>query len=114
MTRVTRGNVARKRRNKVLKTTKNFRGASSLLFRTANQQKMKALRYSYRDRNQRKRQFCALWIPRINALSRQYGLNYSHFRHELKKLNIFLNRKVLGQMAIRDSKAFSDLITSIS
>ncbi len=114
MTRVIRGNIARKRRKKVLKITKGFRGSSSLLFRTANQQKMKALRYSYRDRNQRKRQFCALWIPRINALSRQYGFNYSRFRHELKKINIFLNRKVLGQMAIRDSQAFSDLITCIS
>ncbi len=113
MTRITRGNVARKRRKKVLKLTKGFRGASSLLFRTANQQKMKALRYSYRDRNQRKRQFCALWISRINAASRQYGLSYSCFRHELKKINIFLNRKVLGQVAIRDTKAFAELIGCI-
>ena len=89
MTRVKRGNVARKRRKKVLKITEGFRGSSSLLFRPANQQTLKALKYSYRDRNQRKREFRRLWTSRMNAAVRLYGLNYSEFLHGLKKENMF-------------------------
>ena len=101
MTRVKRGNVARKRRKEVLNLAEGFRGSSSRLFRTAQQQTMKALRYSYRDRQQRKREFCGLWISRINAAARSYGMNYSGLRHELKKSGILLNRKVLSQVALR-------------
>ncbi len=114
MTRVKRGNVARKRRKKVLKITEGFRGSSSLLFRPANQQKIKALKYSYRDRNQRKREFRRLWITRMNAAVRLYGLNYSEFLHGLKKANMFLNRKTLSQLAIRDQEAFRQLIQSLN
>nr|YP_009105725.1 ribosomal protein L20 [Neocystis brevis]AIT94430.1 ribosomal protein L20 [Neocystis brevis] len=114
MTRVKRGNIARKRRKKVLKITQGFRGASSILFRTANQQKMKALKYSYRDRNQRKREFRRVWIARMNAAVRAYGLSYSEFLHGLKKSNMFLNRKILSQLAIRDHEAFQQLIQSLN
>ena len=110
MTRVKRGNVARKRRKKVLKITEGFRGSSSLLFRPANQQKIQALKYSYRDRNQRKREFRRLWTARMNAAVRLYGLNYSEFLHGLKKANMFLNRKMLSQIAILDSLTFKSLI----
>lgn len=113
MTRVKRGNVARKRRKKVLQLTQGFRGSSSKLFRTANQQKIKALRYSYRDRNQRKRQFRSIWIARLNAAVRYYGINYSEFIHGLKKSSIFLNRKIISQIALRDQEAFKQLVKII-
>jgi large subunit ribosomal protein L20 len=114
MTRVKRGNIARKRRKKVLNITQGFRGASSILFRTANQRKIKALKYSYRDRNQRKREFRRVWITRMNAAVRTYGLSYSEFLHGLKKSNMFLNRKILSQLAIRDKEAFQQLIQSLN
>ena len=114
MTRIKRGNVARKRRNKVLKITDGFRGSSSILFRPANQQKLKALKYAYRDRNQRKRQFRSLWIVRMNAAARLYGLNYSELLHSLKKANMLLNRKMLAQLAIRDQEAFGQLVQSLN
>lgn len=110
MTRVKRGNVARKRRKKVLNLAKGFRGSSSKLFRIAQQQIMKALRYSYRDRQQRKRQFASLWVSRINAAARSHGISYSQFKHILQKLKIILNRKILSQVAIRDQKAFHELM----
>lgn len=114
MTRVKRGNIARKRRKKVLNLAEGFRGSSSKLFRTAQQQTMKALRYSYRDRQQRKREFSSLWVSRVNAATRVYGLSYSVFKHELKKSNILLNRKILSQVAVRDQNAFNELVTLIS
>ena len=114
MTRVKRGNVARKRRKKVLNLAEGFRGSSSKLFRTAQQQTMKALRYSYRDRHKRKGEFCGLWISRINAAARAHGFNYSSLRYELKKSGILLNRKILSQVAIRDTKSFTQLVDSIS
>ncbi len=114
MTRIKRGNVARKRRSKVLKITDGFRGSSSILFRPANQQKLKALKYAYRDRNQRKRQFRSLWIARMNAAARLHGLNYSELLHSLKKANMLLNRKMLAQLAIRDQEAFGQLVQSLN
>ena len=110
MTRVKRGYVARKRRKKVLNLAEGFRGASSVLFRTAKQQSMKALRYSYRDRNQRKRQFRSLWITRINAQSRMNGSTYNEFMSSLRDKNVILNRKMISQLAIKDSQAFDTLI----
>ena len=106
MVRIRRGNVARKRRKKILKLTRGFQGAHSKLFRTANQQLMKGLKYSYRDRKKRKRLFRKLWIIRINAIVRSYGTNYSRFIAHLKKLQIGLNRKMLSQMAILDLPTF--------
>lgn len=113
MTRVKRGNVARKRRKDVLQLAEGFRGSSSRLFRTAQQQTMKALRYAYRDRQQRKREYSSLWVSRLNAAARIHGLNYNNFRHQLKKSGILLNRKVLSQVALRDQEAFEQLIALI-
>jgi len=111
MVRVKRGNVARKRRKKILQLAKGYKGAHSRLFRVANQQVMKALRYSYIGRKQKKRTFRKLWITRINAASKLNGLSYSKLIHNLKKSNIDLNRKMLSQIAVLDSKTFSELIT---
>lgn len=113
MTRIKRGFVARQRRKKVLSLTKGFRGSSSVLFRPANQRKMKALCFSYRDRRQRKRDLRSLWITRINAATRLYNLNYSQFIYKLKQLNIHINRKWLAQLAIRDAKIFSAIIQNL-
>jgi large subunit ribosomal protein L20 len=110
MTRVKRGNVSRKRHKKILKLSKGFRGAASVIFSTSNQQVMKALRSSYRNRRQKKRDFRGLWISRINAGLRRYGLNYSQFIHDLKTRSIELNRKVLAQLSISDPDAFTQLI----
>jgi large subunit ribosomal protein L20 len=110
MTRVKRGNVARKRRKKILKLAKGFRGSHSRLFRTANQQVMKALRNAYRDRRKRKRDFRRLWITRINAAARMHGLSYSQLIGSLKKANIQLNRKMLAQMAILEPAAFEQIL----
>jgi large subunit ribosomal protein L20 len=113
MTRVKRGNVARKRRKEILQLAEGFRGSSSRIFRTAQQQTMKALRYAYRDRQQRKREYTSLWISRLNAAARSNGISYSNLRHELKKSGILLNRKVLSQVALRDQDAFEQLIALI-
>ncbi|NES95447.1 MAG: 50S ribosomal protein L20 [Desertifilum sp. SIO1I2] len=110
MMRVKRGNVARKRRKKILKLAKGFRGSHSKLFRTANQQVMKALRSAYRDRKKRKRDFRRLWIVRLNAAARQEGISYSQLIGKLKKANIGLNRKVLAQMAILDPTSFAKVV----
>ncbi|UBF25337.1 50S ribosomal protein L20 [Kovacikia minuta CCNUW1] len=114
MARVKRGNVARKRRNKILKLAKGFRGSHSRLFRTANQQVMKALRNAYRDRRKRKRDFRRLWITRINAATRQHGISYSQFMGGLKKANIQINRKMLAQMAILDPAGFEKVLSLVS
>jgi large subunit ribosomal protein L20 len=110
MVRVKRGNVARKRRKKILQLAKGYRGAHSRLFRVANQQVMKALRYSYVGRKQKKRVFRRLWITRINAASRVNGLTYSRVIHNFKKSNIELNRKMLAQLAVLDTPTFNELI----
>jgi len=112
MVRIRRGNVAKKRRKKILKLTRGFRGAHSKLFRTANQQLMKGLKYSYRDRKNRKRLFRKLWIIRINAVVRSYGTNYSLFISHLKKMKYGLNRKMLSQIAILDRSTFAKVIPS--
>lgn len=113
MTRIKRGNVARKRRKQVLQLADGFRGSSSRLFRTAQQQTMKAMKYAYRDRQQRKREYCSLWISRLNAAAHDYGMNYNNLRHQLKQSGIILNRKVLSQVALRDQDAFQQLIKLI-
>ena len=110
MVRVKRGNVARKRRKKILQLAKGYRGAHSRLFRVANQQVMKALRYSYVGRKQKKRMFRRIWITRINAASRVSGLTYSRVIHNFKKSNIELNRKMLAQLAVLDTPTFNELI----
>nr|ATN40719.1 ribosomal protein L20 [Gomphoneis minuta var. cassieae] len=112
MVRVKRGNVARKRRKKVLALASGYRGAHSVLFRVANQQVMKALRYSYVGRKQKKRIFRKIWISRINAASRLNGISYSQLINKLKKSNIDINRKILSQIAILDSSTFKSLINN--
>jgi len=114
MTRVKRGNVARKRRKKVLKLAKGFRGSHSRLFKMANQQVMKALRNAYRDRRKRKRDFRRLWIARINAATRQHDISYSKFMGQLKRADIQLNRKMLAQLAATDPDSFSKIVVLAS
>lgn len=110
MVRVKRGNVARKRRKKILSIASGYRGAHSVLFRVANQQVMKALRYSYIGRKQKKRIFRRIWISRINAASRLNGISYSQLIHKLKKSNIDINRKILSQIAVLDAATFKSLV----
>nr|YP_010595130.1 ribosomal protein L20 [Paralia sulcata]WAJ57865.1 ribosomal protein L20 [Paralia sulcata] len=112
MVRIKRGNVARKRRKKILQLAKGYRGAHSCLFRVANQQVMKALRYSYVGRKQKKRTFRRLWITRINSASKLKNLTYSKVIHNFKKSNIDLNRKMLAQIAVLDTQTFDKLVTS--
>jgi large subunit ribosomal protein L20 len=108
--RIKRGNVARKRRNKILKLAKGFRGSHSRLFRVANQQVMKALRNAYRDRRKRKRDFRRLWIARINAAARTHGISYSQLIGKLKKANVEINRKMLAQLAVLDPAGFEQVV----
>ena len=110
MTRVKRGNVARKRRKKVFQVTEGFRGASSKIFRTANQHALKALAFASRDRIHRKRDFRSLWITRINGAVRPYGLNYNQFIGGLKYNDILLNRKMLAQISLRDNDVLKTLL----
>ncbi len=109
MSRVKRGVTARARHKKVLKQAKGYRGARRRVYRVAKQAVMKAEQYAYRDRRQRKRQFRALWITRINAACRQFGLSYSKFMHGLQQAGILLDRKVLADIAVRDQAAFEEL-----
>jgi len=113
MVRVKRGNVARKSRQKILNRAKSFRGSHSKLFRTANQQVIKALRYAYVGRKEKKRQFRQLWITRINAAAASHNIKYNVFINKLKKANINLNRKMLSQLAILDPITFSKMLKSI-
>ena len=113
MVRVKRGNVARKHRNKILKLAKGFKGAHSRLFRTANQQVMKALIYSYVGRKRRKRDFKRLWLCRVNAAARIEGLNYSKLKSRLKQSSVDLNLKMLAQIALLDKSTFSAIVTQL-
>ena len=109
MARVKRGVVARARHNKVLKKAKGYYGARSKIFRVAKQAVTKAGQYAYRDRRQRKRQFRALWITRINPAARLNGLSYSRMINGLSLAGIELDRKVLADMAVRDADGFAVL-----
>ena len=108
--RVKRGFKARRRRNKVLKLAKGYRGGRSKLFRTAADAVDKALMYAYRDRKVRKRDFRKLWIARINAAARMNNLSYSKFIHGLKLAGVELDRKVLAELAISDPSGFSQIV----
>ncbi|PWK13967.1 50S ribosomal protein L20 [Tumebacillus permanentifrigoris] len=111
MPRVKGGTVTRKRHKKVLKLARGFRGSKHRLFRTANQQVMKSLMYAYRDRRNKKRDFRKLWIARINAAARLNGLSYSKLIHGLKVAGVEVNRKMLAELAVNDSSAFTELAT---
>ncbi|MDG2035348.1 MAG: 50S ribosomal protein L20 [Pseudomonadales bacterium] len=110
MPRVKRGVVARRRHKKILKQVKGYYGARSRVFRVAKQAVTKAAQYAYRDRRQRKRQFRALWITRINAASRANGLNYSRLIAGLKKADVLLDRRVLADLAVHDKAAFTKIV----
>jgi large subunit ribosomal protein L20 len=107
MARVKRGVTARKRHKKVLKLAKGYSGARSRVFRVAKQAVTKAGQYAYRDRRQRKRQFRALWIARINAAARMNEMSYSRFINGLKKANVMIDRKVLADIAVYDKDGFA-------
>ena len=109
MPRVKRGVTARARHKKVLAQAKGYRGRRKNVFRIANQAVTRAGQYAYRDRRQRKRQFRALWIARINAAARANGLSYSRLMNGLRKAAIELDRKVLADLAVADKAAFARL-----
>ena len=113
MARVKGAMHTRKRRKKILKLAKGYRGAKSKLFKTANQAVMKSLSYAYRDRKQKKRDFRKLWIARINAAARMNGISYSQFMNGLKKNGIEINRKMLSEIAISDPAAFTKLVEKV-
>ncbi len=109
MARVKSGVVAKARHKKILRKAKGYYGARSKLFKTAKQAVIKAGQYAYRDRRQRKRQFRALWIARINAASRAQGLSYSRLINGLNKANIEIDRKILADIAVNDPVAFESI-----
>ena len=106
MARVKRGVTTHARHKKVLKLAKGYRGRNSTAYRIAIERVEKALQYAYRDRRNRKRDFRALWIQRINAGAREHGLTYSQFMHGIKLAGLDLDRKVLSDLAIREPEAF--------
>ncbi len=110
MPRVKRGVVARRRHKKVMKQAKGYYGARSRVFRVAKQAVIKAHQYAYRDRRQRKRQFRALWIARINAGARANGLSYSRLIAGLKKADVEIDRKVLADLAMNEQQAFNAVV----
>ena len=110
MARVTRSVHARKQRRTVLKRAKGFRGARRRRYRVANETVLHAMRYQYRDRRARKRDFRRLWITRINAGARQHGLSYSRFIHGLKLAEVHVDRKILADLAVREPAAFAKLV----
>ena len=110
MARVKGGMSTKKRRNRVLKLAKGYRGAKSKQFRTAKQAVMKSLNYAYVGRKLRKREFRTLWIARINAAARLNGLSYSRFMNGLKNANVNINRKMLSELAISNPAAFTQLV----
>ena len=103
------GIVTRRRHKKILKLAKGYFGSKHTLYKTAHEQVMKSLSYAYRDRKNNKRNFRKLWIIRINAASRAYGLSYNKLMHGLKLANIDINRKMLADLAVNDIAAFNSL-----
>ncbi len=109
MSRVKRAVHSHKKRRKVLKAAKGFRGGHGSLLRSAKEAVARALRYAYRDRRTRKREFRALWITRVNAAARENGLSYSQFMFGLKKAGVEVDRKVLAELAVQDAEGFRAL-----
>jgi large subunit ribosomal protein L20 len=114
MPRAKRGFKARRRRNKILKLAKGYRGARSRLFKTATEAVDRSLKYAYRDRRVRKREFRSLWIVRISAAAKNNNLSYSRLIGALRKAGIGLDRKVLSEMATRDPERFTSLVKMVS
>jgi large subunit ribosomal protein L20 len=110
MTRVKGGTINRARHKKVLKQTEGYFGSKHRLYKTANEQLMHSLKYAYRDRRQKKRDFRKLWITRINAACRENGISYSKFINGLLKAGVTVNRKMLSEIAIDNPKSFAELV----
>jgi len=110
MVRVKRGNVARNRRKKVLNFAKGYRGGLSKLYRQAHQAVLQAMRHMYVDRRDKKGDFRALWISRINAAVTAEGVSYSQFIGHLKKKNIIVNRKMLAELAVSNPDTFRNIV----
>jgi large subunit ribosomal protein L20 len=111
--RVKRGVTARKRHKKILKLAKGYWGQRHRSYRIAHEAVMHALQYAYRDRRQRKRDMRRLWIMRINAAAREHGLTYNSFIRGLRLAKIRLDRKILADMAVRDTTAFAALVNTV-
>ena len=111
--RVKKGFKARRRRNRVLKLAKGFRGRRKNCYRRANQAVERAQDYATRDRRQKRRDFRALWITRINAAAREHGLTYSVFMNGLEKAEIGIDRKVLAELAVNDKVAFTAIVDQV-
>ena len=109
MPRVKRGVTAKARHKKILTQSKGYRGSRNNVYRVAKEAVMKAGQYQYRDRRNKKREFRALWIARINAAVRELGMSYSVFMNGLKKASIDIDRKVLADLAVHDKTAFSKI-----
>lgn len=114
MAHIKRSVVARKRHKKILKMAKGYRGRAKNCFRVAVEKVEKGLRYQYRDRRARKRNFRALWIQRINAAAREHGLVYSQFVNGLNKAGVVIDRKVLADIAVKDAAMFKALADQAS
>ena len=110
MARVKRGTVARRKHRAVIERAKGYRFSRKLLFKPANEAVLHSLAYAFRDRRQRKRDFRKLWIVRINAAARQGGLPYNRFMHGLRQAGVEIDRKVLADLAVRDSGSFARLV----
>lgn len=110
MPRVKGGTVARNRRKKVLKLAKGYFGSKRTLYKTANEQVMRSMKYAYRDRKQTKRNFRKLWITRINAQARIEGLTYSKLMNGLSKANVEVNRKMLAELAVNEQELFTKYV----
>lgn len=113
MTRVKRGVTSHARHRKVLALAKGYRGRSSSSYRIALGRVEKALRYAYRDRRNRKRDFRALWIQRINAAARQKGMTYGQFMHGIRRCEVDLNRKMLAEIAAREPDSFDQILVQV-
>ena len=110
MPRVTKSVTANAKHKKILKATKGHYGARSKLYKTAKQSNIKSLQYAFRDRKNKKRSFRSLWISRINAGSREFGVSYSKLMDGLNKKNVLIDRKVLSEIAISDNKTFKTIV----
>ncbi|RYE06224.1 MAG: 50S ribosomal protein L20 [Rickettsiaceae bacterium] len=110
MSRVKTGKITKNRHKKILKLAKGYRGRSKNCFSIAIEKVEKALRYAYRDRRNRKRDFRGLWIQRINAAAREHGMVYSQLMGGLKKAAIEIDRKILAELAVNDSEAFAHIV----
>ena len=109
MPRVKRGTASKKRRNRIFDAAKGYYGTRHRLLKTAREAVHKGLKYAYRDRKQRKREFRKLWIARINAAAREHGISYSRLIHGLEVAGVEVDRKILAELAVKDPKAFGDL-----